>query len=56
MNIRYIVQCLKHGKETKDWHGKQVVVPAPKNKNERKNGGCPFCKQEAATEAVSITL
>ena len=27
MAERYIVQCLRHGVESKDWAGKQVVVP-----------------------------
>lgn len=43
---RYAVQCVRHGVESKDWAGKQVVVPRPKNKEERRSGGCPFCNTE----------
>lgn len=45
---RYIVQCIKHGHESKDWAGKQVVVPRPSTKNQRDNLGCPYCRAEAA--------
>lgn len=47
MKKRYAVQCIKHGVESKDWAGKQVLVSAPKSKDERKNGGCPWCKKDA---------
>lgn len=47
MRIRYIVQCVRHGQESKDWAGKQVVISKPKSKKDRLNGGCPFCKKEA---------
>ncbi len=46
MKTRYAVQCIKHGVESKSWAGKQVLVGAPKNKNQRKNGGCPHCARE----------
>ena len=46
MKTRYIVQCNRHGSESKDWAGKQVVVSQPQTKEERKNGGCPYCKKE----------
>ena len=46
MKTRYIVQCNRHGNESKDWAGKQVVVSQPQNKTERRNGGCPYCKLE----------
>lgn len=44
---RYIVQCNRHGHESKDWAGKQVVVPRPQTKAERRDGGCPLCRAEA---------
>ena len=44
--IRYVVACQKHGVESKDWAGKQVVVPAFKNKKDRFGKGCPICKRE----------
>lgn len=47
MRIRYVVQCRKHGVESKDWSGKQVVVSHPKTKKARREGGCPYCAQEA---------
>jgi len=40
---RYIVQCLRHGVESA---GKQVVVPRPQNKAERRDAGCPHCANE----------
>lgn len=45
--LRYVVQCQKHGKESKDWAGKQVVVAQPKNKTEKYKLGCPECAVEA---------
>jgi hypothetical protein len=47
MKLRYVAHCVRHGHESKDWSGKQVVVPRPKSKEERHNGGCPFCNAEA---------
>jgi len=44
--IRYVVHCPKHGVESKDWAGKQVVVPVPKSKKDRFNTGCPVCRGE----------
>ncbi len=44
--IRYVVQCNRHGVESKDWAGKQVAVPKPLTGKDRKEGGCPFCKKE----------
>ena len=44
--IRYVVQCTKHGVESKDWAGKQVVVPKPQNKNQKNKLGCPVCHGE----------
>lgn len=49
MAERYIVQCLRHGVESKDWAGKQVVVPRPQNKAGRRDGGCPHCATERRT-------
>ena len=46
MKLRYLVQCQRHGKESKDWAGKQVLVSKPKSKRDRYNGGCPECKAE----------
>ncbi len=46
MATRYIVQCVRHGVESKDWAGKQVVVPRPQTKKERQDAGCPFCAKE----------
>jgi hypothetical protein len=48
--IRYVVQCVKHGSESKDWAGKQIVVPAPKSKKDRFGAGCPVCRQESKTD------
>jgi len=48
--VRYVVQCKKHGVESKDWDGKQVVVSEPVNKKDRNEGGCPFCKAEQQAE------
>lgn len=50
MKIRYIVHCTKHGNESKDWAGKQVVVPQPLTKKIRKDGGCPLCIQDRLKE------
>jgi len=52
MKTRYIVQCKTHGKESKDWSGKQVVVPKPQTKAARRDGGCPFCKKETREAAA----
>lgn len=46
--IGAFVFCLKHGKERKGQQYKMVQVPFPKGKNERRFGGCPFCKAESA--------
>lgn len=51
---RYIIQCIKHGQESKDWAGKQVVVPQPQTKRERNQGGCPFCAAEAREAAKTV--
>lgn len=53
MKTRYVVHCQKHGVESKDWDGKQVVVPKPINNKDRKHGGCPFCKKEAQQAAAA---
>lgn len=42
--VRYIVHCKVHGVESKDWDGKQVTVSPPKNKKDRNEKGCPYCK------------
>jgi RNA polymerase subunit RPABC4/transcription elongation factor Spt4 len=47
---RYVVACQRHGSESKDWSGKQVVVPRPKSKTERNTLGCPFCLSERQKE------
>lgn len=47
MKVRYIVACQRHGKESKDWDGKQALVAKPKSKRDRFEGGCPECKAEA---------
>lgn len=47
---RYVVQCKTHCVESKDWAGRQVVVPAPKAKRDRREGGCPFCRQAERLE------
>jgi hypothetical protein len=44
--IRYVVQCTKHGSESSEWAGKQVVVAKPKHGTDRKSGGCPQCNAE----------
>jgi hypothetical protein len=46
MAVKYGVLCLKHGVESKNWVGKQVVVPQPQTKKQRLSGGCPFCKAD----------
>jgi len=45
--IRFVVECKKHGVESKDWAGKQVVVAASKHRSHMLNTGCPMCKAEA---------
>ena len=50
MKTRYVIQCKKHGVESKDWDGKQVVVSQPVNKKDRNESGCPYCKTEAAQQ------
>jgi len=45
--IHYVVHCVKHGVESKNWAGKQVKIPAPSSGRDRKEGGCPFCAAEA---------
>lgn len=44
---RFAVECKKHGVESKDWAGRQVIVPRPVGKKDRFEGGCPHCKREA---------
>lgn len=44
--FHHLVNCLKHGRESDTWAGKQVKVNPPRNKRDRREGGCPFCKQE----------
>lgn len=44
--VFYVVQCSRHGTESKKWAGKQVVIPQPLTKKDRLSGGCPFCKAE----------
>lgn len=58
MKVRYVVQCNRHGAESKDWHGKQVVVQKPKTNKDRKEGGCPHCKAErlAAEKSSSVEV
>jgi hypothetical protein len=51
MKTRYITQCPKHGQESKDWAGKQIVVPQPLTKKTRRDGGCPTCKAELLKNA-----
>ena len=51
---RYVVQCKKHGVESKDWDGKQVVVSKPLTGVDRKEGGCPYCKKEQQEEQESL--
>ena len=53
MKKRYAVQCIKHGHESKDWAGKQVLVSQPHSKKSRLHGGCPYCKKEAIEAAKS---
>jgi len=48
--IYYIVGCIRHGKENKNWAGKQVLVTKPKSKDAGKNFGCPLCKSEATKQ------
>lgn len=58
MKTRYIVQCLKHGMESKDWAGKMVVVGLSRSKKERRDGGCPYCRKdmiEARKAAQSVS-
>lgn len=43
---QYVVACLKHGKENKDWAGKQVKVNPPKGSRASRMTGCPQCKAE----------
>lgn len=51
---RYGVQCIKHGAESKNWAGKQVIVPQPLTKKTKLGGGCPACSAEklAASRAA----
>lgn len=52
MTTRYfVVNCTRHGMESKNWAGKQVRVGQPRTKTERKDGGCPTCSAEALKEA-----
>lgn len=46
--INYETLCDKHGKQqaTVNYPHKSVNIGMPKNKNEKRNGGCPFCKTE----------
>lgn len=44
--VRYVVHCTIHGVESKDYAGKQVLIPKPKEgKKDRLYGGCPMCKK-----------
>lgn len=48
---RYVVQCSKHGVESKEWAGRMVVVARPLTRKQKKHSGCPHCRkeQESAT-------
>lgn len=52
---RYVVQCKKHGMESKDWDGKQVVVSKPLTGKDRKEGGCPYCRKELHEASILAT-
>jgi hypothetical protein len=52
MKVRYVVQCQRHGQESKDWAGKQIVTSPPKGKKDRNTAGCPMCKKEAMADAA----
>ena len=56
MKVRYVVGCAKHGQESSDWAGKQVVVSKPRNGKDRKEGGCPYCKTAARAELAETPL
>lgn len=52
MSTKYfVVQCLRHGMESKNWAGKQVRVGQPKTKTERHESGRPTCRMEAEKAA-----
>lgn len=46
MRIRYAVHCNKHGLESKDYAGKQVIVAKPKYRKQGRDFGCPYYKLE----------
>lgn len=49
ITTRFSVRCDKHGqKHSAIGEEKVVFVPVPKNKNQKKFGGCPMCKREAS--------
>lgn len=48
---RYVVACQTHGVESKDYAGRQVVIPQPKaGKKDRLYGGCPMCRKAKETK------
>lgn len=38
-----VVACSKHGVESDKWAGRMVRIAPPKNKADRREGGCPIC-------------
>lgn len=51
MKARYVVQCQKHGIESKNYVGRMVFVGRPETKKQR-HAGCPLCKAEAMKDTT----
>lgn len=49
--VHWAVTCIKHGVPGKGDTHRWVKVGVPKGKLQRREGGCPLCKQIAIAEA-----
>lgn len=42
-----VVACNEHGRESDKWDGRMLPIAIPRNKAQRRGGGCPLCASEA---------
>ena len=54
--LHYVVNCVRHGKESDLWDGKQIKVNRPLSKRDRNTVGCPFCAQERQAEQARAAV
>ncbi len=51
--ILYVVQCNKHGTESKSWDGRMVKVSTRPSSKRQRMSGCPICAVEARRAATN---